>query len=68
MLKNGVYTLLKTSKIADLEFERKTDFTVSNNVVWLNGHPLQLSYQSVILKWIETNPTLFNLNTGNYGY
>jgi hypothetical protein len=64
---NYVYTLQSPQKVGELEFKQGQEFNIINEVVYMEGFPLPLGWQAMVLKWIRDNQkTLFVVMNRNY--
>ncbi len=61
MIRNKVLKLKKDSTIGKtkLSFKQNQEFEIVMNVVYMGGYPVALNTQSLILNWINSNPSLF---------
>lgn len=66
-MNSGVYRLKQDSVvIKDIEFKSGQEIEVVQNVIYVNGHPLPLHFQNLIMNWMDNNPNLFINDTRNY--
>jgi hypothetical protein len=67
MIQNGVFRLKKDSVVMDgMEFKAGQEIELIAGVVYMGGFPLQLNFQSLIKKWMDSNRTLFENDTRNF--
>jgi len=66
MITNKVIRLNKEHTIVGtkLVFQTNQEFEIVRDVVYMGGFPLPPEFQSIMLKWIMDNPTLFKDRTG----
>ena len=56
---NYIYTLQSPQKVGEIEFKQGQEFNIINEVVYMEGFPLPLGWQSLVLNWIKDNKKLF---------
>ncbi len=61
MIRNKVLKLKQDATIAKsgLSFKKNQEFQIVMNVVYMGGYPVAVTSQSLILNWINSNPSLF---------
>ena len=60
MIKNGVYVLKEDATVKDgFKLFKNQEIGVSNNVIYIGGHPLDTRLQEMTIKWMDSNQNLF---------
>jgi hypothetical protein len=67
MIKNRVFRLKNDVEVAkDMPLKAGQEIEVVLDVVYINGNLVPPAYQSIFLKWVKDNPTLFDDVTKNW--
>lgn len=60
MIKNTVFKLLKKSTLQNgVTLPEGQEIEVVMDVVYMQGYPIPLNMQAMVLNWIKSNPNLF---------
>ena len=60
MITNRILVLKKAAKLPNgLEFKTATEFHIVRDVVYMQGHPLPMGLQAMIINWTQDNSGLF---------
>lgn len=66
-MRNGVYILREDSNVSpSLNFKKKQEFEVVNEVIYIGGHLLPPIMQGDVYKWMNENTKLFINDTRNF--
>ena len=67
MIKSRVFRLKNDAEVAkDMPLKTGQEVEVVLDVVYINGNMVPPAYQSIFLKWVNDNPTLFDDITKNW--
>ena len=67
-MKDGVYKLRQDSFVESVgsTLQAGREIEIVNNVVYMEGYPVDRRFQPLMLEWMEKNPNLFLNDTRDW--
>jgi len=60
-IKNKMYRLKKDTEVTkNMQLKANQEISIVNDVVYVDGYPIQSELQGFFYNWIMNNPTLFD--------